>query len=179
MKYQAWARPFGALSGVPVRVGGVATKSPPNLIYTSVDIQLQQKGTPSFTVAAPYSSFGLYDFYFGCSTRTDEPTANAALQCTITVSGFVPKTNQEVAVASFTFTPPLSPIAAVPMIHAVLPSSFRQGLSNVTIVQDNKLAALGVDNLVGLSEHFFPFLHEDRNADSELFNSITVCLSER
>ncbi|KAG7006794.1 hypothetical protein G7Y79_00013g035660 [Physcia stellaris] len=153
LNYQAWSRPLGALSGVPVRVGGVATKSPPNLIYTSVDIQLQQKGTPSFTVVAPYSTFGLFDFYFGCSTRTDEPTANAALQCTITVSGFVPKTNQEVAVASFTFTPPVSPVAPVPMMHAILPDSFHKGLSNVTIIMDNKLAALGLDNLhYGLSK---------------------------
>lgn len=151
LKYQAWVLLIGAVTDVPVRVGGVATQSPPVRILTSADIQLQQ-GTSSFTVAAPYRSFGLYDFYFGCQVRTGEPTANAALQCTITVSRFVPKTNQEVAVASFTFTPPLSPVDQVPMLHAVLPSSFSKGLNNVTIIQDNKLAVLLIDNLVGLAE---------------------------
>lgn len=88
---------------------------------------------------------------------TGEPTANAALQCTIIVSGFVPNTNQEVAVASFTFTPPPSPVAQVPILHSILPSSFSNGLNNVTIIQDNKLAVLLVDNLVGLARRLIPF----------------------
>ena len=33
------------------------------------------------------------------------------------------------------------------MIHAVLPSTFLQALNNVTVVPENKLAALRVDNL--------------------------------
>ena len=128
---------------------------------TSTEIQLKQ-GTPSFTVAAPYKSFGLYDFYFGCAVRTGEPTANAAVQCTISVSGFVPKTNQQVAVASYTFTPPtlkppIDPVEQVPMFHAILPDKFHQGLNNVTVVADNKLAVLLVDNLVSLPEHPLPF----------------------
>ena len=203
LNYQAWVLPNGATAAIPVRVGGVASQSPPVRILTSTDIQLQ-RGTPSFTVAAPYKSFGVYDFYFGCTMRTGEAAANAATQCTITVAGFVPNTNQEVAVASFAFTPPLSPVAPVPMLHAVLPNSFRQGLSNVTVVMDNKLANILVDNLVSRSEHLNPFLStfslftnmlweksalypylvarrlsKNGNADSEIFNSIMVCLSER
>ena len=152
LKYQAWVTPISAVTAVPVRVGGVATQSPPGRILTASDVQLRE-GTPSFTVAAPYKSFGLYDFYFGCQVRTGEAAANAALQCTITVSGFVPKTNQEVAVGSFTFTPPESPVNQVPMLHALLPDIFHQGLNNVTIVADNKLAVVLVDDVVSFPEH--------------------------
>lgn len=62
-------------------------------------------GTPSLTVAEPYTSFGLIDFYFGCESRTENTAADVPLQCTVTVAGFVSSSNEEVALASFTFTP--------------------------------------------------------------------------
>ena len=147
LSYQAWDVGNFVSAVIPVKVLGVATRSPPNFILTSSLTQLTG-GTPSFTPAAPYTSLGLLDFYFGCVANAQQGTATAALQCTITVSGFAPKTNKEVAVASYTFTPPVQvSVSPVPMIHAVLPSSFWQGLGNVTIIQDNKLANLLVDNL--------------------------------
>lgn len=72
---------------------------------------------------------------------------NNSTRCTITVAGFQSNSNKEVALASFTFTPPISPVSTVPMIHAVLPSSFSKPLNNVTIVQDSELVALALDNL--------------------------------
>lgn len=72
---------------------------------------------------------------------------NNSTRCTITVAGFQPNNNKEVALASFTFTPPVSPVTAVPMIHAVLPSTFSMPLNNVTIVQNSDLVALAIDNL--------------------------------
>lgn len=67
-------------------------------------------------------------------------------RCTVTVAGFL-ATNEEVALASFTFTPPVDPVTPVPMIHAVLEAEFLLPLYNVTFVQSNTLAALKVDNL--------------------------------
>ena len=75
-----------------------------------------------------------------------EGTAGEALECTITIAGFQKGTGKEVAVASYTYTPPVS-VTPVPMIHAVLPNTFWSGLGNVTAVQDNKLAVLLVDDL--------------------------------
>lgn len=72
---------------------------------------------------------------------------NSSTRCTITVAGFQPNSNKEVALASFKFTPPISSVSTVPMIHAVLPSSFSKPLNNVTIVQDSKLVALALDDL--------------------------------
>ena len=72
----------------------------------------------------PYVYLELEDFHFGCSLHTDESTAGAAVQCTITVAGFAKGSDQEVAVASFTFTPPVSPVTPVAMEHAELPDSF-------------------------------------------------------
>ena len=68
-------------------------------------------------------------------------------RCTITVAGFEANNDEEVALASFTFTPPLEPLTSVPTIHAVLPATFLLPLSNVTIVQSNELADLKVDSL--------------------------------
>lgn len=71
-----------------------------------------------------------------------------AAQCTVTVAGFAAKDGQEVAVASFTFTPPPKPIEQVPMIHAVLPDSFHVPLYNVTMIQTGLTNSLWIDNLV-------------------------------
>lgn len=106
------------------------------------------KGTPSVAVTAPYSSLALLDFYFGCVTRTNVGSASVATHCTITVAGFVKNNDQEVAVASYTFTPPVSPVAPVPMMHAVLPDSFKQQLVKVTMIETTPLTTgLLIDNL--------------------------------
>ena len=128
-------------------MGGVATRTPPNYAITSALIQATA-GTASVVPAPPYTSFGVTDFFFGCQTAAQQGTATLALQCTVTVAGFQVKTNKEVAVASFTFTPLVqNSLTPTPMIQASLPSSFWQGLGNVTFVQDNKLANVLVDNL--------------------------------
>ena len=72
-----------------------------------------------------------------------EGEADVAVQCTITVAGF--RNGQQVAVASFTFSPIVGELA-VPMIEAVLEPDFVT-LQNVTIVQgDPILQALVADD---------------------------------
>ncbi|KAM0805812.1 hypothetical protein BDR22DRAFT_906423 [Usnea florida] len=139
LTYNAW------VVGTPQNLGGVASESQPNSALTAIDQQTLH-GTPSFSVASPFKSFSPLDFYFGCTLRTDEGVLGVATQCTITVAGFTAGNNKEVALASFTFTPPDSPVTPVSMIHAVLPDSFKMPLYNVTMIQDNKLAALKIDN---------------------------------
>ena len=68
-------------------------------------MQQNDAGTPSLSVAAPYTSFGLTDFWLGCSVHTGEAAAGLATQCTVTVVGFN-SAGKEVVVDSFTFTPP-------------------------------------------------------------------------
>ena len=63
------------------------------------------------------------------------------------MAGFQANNDQEEAIASYTFTPPVSPVAAVPMEHAVLPVTFRQSIVNVTMIQTPKTVALVIDNL--------------------------------
>lgn len=148
LNYQAWNVPNTIGVTVPVRVGGLATHSQLNQLITTADIQLTA-GTPSFTVASPYKIFSPLDFWFGCVARLMQGTAMLATQCTITVSGFA-KGGQEVATASFTFTPPFNPIGQVPMINAIQPDSFHVPLYNVTIIQTGEINSLWVDNLVYL-----------------------------
>ena len=104
-------------------------------------------GTASFAVASTYQSFSLFDFFFGCTVRLNEGDVDVAAQCTITLAGFLRSTDQEVAEASFTFTPPVSPVTPVPMTHAVLPATFIQALFNVTVAQGNALVGVIFDNL--------------------------------
>lgn len=132
----------------PVSVGGLETHSPQVFLLTAFDVQDTAGKTPSFTVAPPYKSFSPLDFWFGCVGRTMEGTVQLATQCTITVAGFAEKDGQEIAVPNFTFTPPVSPIAKVPMIYAVLPDSFHVPLYNVTIIQSDLINSLWIDNLV-------------------------------
>lgn len=116
------------------------------------DIQQQAtNGTPTLTPVKPYVYLELEDFYFGCALHTDESAATTAVQCTITVAGFATGSDQEVALASFTFTPPSVAVAPVPMEHAVLPLTFlAPKIVNVTIVQDDPLTqALLIDNVHG------------------------------
>lgn len=137
--YNAW------VVGGPATVGGVASESQPNVALTSITETLTN-GTASITIAAPDQSFAFLDFYFGCVLRTDEGTVGVATECTTTVAGYS-ATNEQVALAVLTFTPPVDPLTPVPMIHAVLEAEFLLPLHNVTFVQSNTLAALKVDNL--------------------------------
>ena len=126
---------------------GVPAHSQPNAIVTAFE-QQATNGTPSLTILYPGScikSFDLHSFYFGCPANTAATAADVAIQCTIFVAGF--RNDKEVAVATYTFTPPTPPVD-VPMIQAVLPGSFVE-LQNVTIIQDDPtLEVLAADNFV-------------------------------
>ena len=76
-----------------------------------------------------------------------EVAANQAVQCTVTLAAFKKAGMQEVAVASYTFTPPAGLLTNVSMIQAVLPSGF-QNVYNVTVIENNPAVnGLGMDNL--------------------------------
>ena len=123
---------------------GVSTHSPPNNIGSPGTIQAVN-GTPSLSIPAgsKIKSFDLSSFWFGCALNTVVGLAGKASQCTIDVAGF--RKGQEVAVASFTFTPPVTDLS-VPQIQGVLPDSFI-ALENVTIIQDDPvLNVLLADN---------------------------------
>lgn len=96
---------FTLVDGADETVGGIATHTEPNDILTSSE-QQATNGTPSLTITNPYTSLGLVNFWFGCVAHTGEAVAGLALQCTITVAGFESSSDEEVALASFTFTPP-------------------------------------------------------------------------
>ncbi|KAL6716655.1 hypothetical protein ACLMJK_006223 [Lecanora helva] len=126
-------------------VGGVAAQSGHNYAVSEI-VRNVLNGTTSVVVASPYKSVSLLDFYFGCSTATANGVVKEAIECTITVAGFQKSKNQEIALASYTFTPPVSPVKPVPMIHAVLPSTFHQALYNITFANSNPLASTEIDN---------------------------------
>lgn len=86
-------------------VGGIPAHTEPNAIITNSQ-QQGINGSPSLTIAKPYKSFGLIDFWFGCSAHSGEGAANLAIRCTVTVAGFQSSSDKEVALASYTFTPP-------------------------------------------------------------------------
>ena len=94
---------------------------------------------------------GMHREYLPCSLRRENADLEKYNRCTITVAGFAKGSDQEVALASFTFTPPLVEVAPVPMEHAVLPSTFSLlKIVNVTIIQDDPTTeALVVDNVHG------------------------------
>ena len=77
-----------------------------------------------------------------------EGTVGLATQCTVTVAGFAKKGGQEVAIASYTFSPPPNPVGQVAMIHAVLPDSFHVPLYNVTMIQSGTTNSLWIDNMI-------------------------------
>lgn len=70
-------------------------------------------------------------------------------QCEITVAGFQKGSDKEIALASYTFSPPDDDLVGqVPMVEAVLPSSF-SNVYQVTVIQNSPTTqSLGVDNLV-------------------------------
>lgn len=117
------------------------------------DIQQQStNGTPTLTPVAPYVYLALEDFFFGCASHTDETVASAAIQCGITVAGFTTGSDQEAALADFTYTPAAVAIAPAAMEHAVLPPAFlAPNIDRITIVQDDPtIEALLIDNVHGL-----------------------------
>ena len=145
LTYTAWDIPNLIGPTVPAKVGGLAYKSPPNVISTTAAKQ-RARGTASTTVASPYTHFSLYDFYFGCDENTEEGAVVIAKQCTILVASFQKGSNKELASATFTFTPPLDPVGQVAQIQAVLPDTFHQPLYNVTIAMSDATLRLQVDN---------------------------------
>lgn len=96
---------FTLLDGSDDVVGGVAIHTLPNAIDTTSE-QQGTNGTPSLAVAKPYTSIGLVDFWFGCSTHTGESLANLATQCSVTVAAYQSSSDKQVALAVFEFTPP-------------------------------------------------------------------------
>ena len=119
-------------------VSGLAAHSKPNVIFTTQVTAQTLRGTPTLTVSYPGSqvtSFNLQSFYFGCTVPSVQTLAGAATQCSILVAGFN-AANKEVAVATYTFTPPATNMLNAPLIQAVLPSTF-VWLHNVTIVQSS------------------------------------------
>ena len=62
------------------------------------------------------------------------------------MTAFKKASDQEVAVASFDFTPPVDLSTKVPMVQAVLPDAF-EDVYTVVIVQDNpSVINLGIDD---------------------------------
>lgn len=96
-------------------------------------------GTPSFTVLYPGPEnkyFDLSSIYFGYALHPVEGAVDTAVQCTIEVAGF--RKRHEVALAAFTFTPPIVHTSAS-MIKAALPSSL-VALQEITLIQGNPAA---------------------------------------
>ena len=130
---------------VPVRLSGVQVQSPPNAISATVTSQI--RGTPAFTVVSPYNYVSPYDFYFICVAETEQGVVSPPARCTITVAGFRRGSNQESAIASYTYTPPPKDfVGKAPMIHAVLPDSFHAPLYNITVAQDDPLVRVIIDS---------------------------------
>lgn len=77
--------------------------------------------------------------------------AEDAVQCDATVAAYAKGSDQQVALARFTVTPPELSLEPVPMEHAVLPPLFSLlKIVNVTIIQDDPTTqALLVDNVHG------------------------------
>lgn len=132
---------------------GVLTASYPNCAITSAHSSggyIPSGSVASITVASPYKSLELLDFYYGCTGHQAEgPAANGApVACTVTVTGFLQGTYEAVSpAASFQFSPPEGLLLPVNMNHAVLPARFQQPLFNVTITQSNSVAVILMDNL--------------------------------
>ncbi|KAI4282839.1 MAG: hypothetical protein L6R38_002640 [Xanthoria sp. 2 TBL-2021] len=117
---------------------GSTPRTSPNGIPSSLVITQLTRGTPTLTVDYLGSKplyFNFERFYFGCVTPTQQGAAQIAVQCSVLVAGFN-AANKQVAVATYTFTPPVANVAKAPMIEAQLPSGF-VNLRNVTIVQSS------------------------------------------
>ena len=124
-------------------VGGIVPHSETNFIGTVPPPTAS--GTPNITVALPYITFSLKSFWFGCEAITGQGFVSEVVQCTVTVAAF--KKGQEVAVASYTFTPPTEVVKQTPMIQAVLPKGF-ENVFTVTFAHNTPtVVGLGIDNI--------------------------------
>lgn len=65
--YDAWF----VVSSATSLAGGFAPESPPNTIFTNNAVQATN-GTPTFTVAPPYTSGNFKSFYFACQLSSKE-----------------------------------------------------------------------------------------------------------
>ena len=130
--------------------GGVSTHSTLSDIATLVTSQAVN-GTPSLRIlpGSRINSFDLPSFWFGCVLNTVEDLAGKATQCTIAVAGF--RKEQEVAVASYTFLPPVIDVSVL-MIEAVLPDTF-VSLQNVTRIQDDPVLTVLVADSFHVVNH--------------------------
>ncbi|KAI4198763.1 MAG: hypothetical protein LQ346_002691, partial [Caloplaca aetnensis] len=130
-------------------LGGVVAKSNPNFAVTSLLNGQTTQGTPTLTVDYPGSeatSFTFFSFYFGCVAPTVESAVGAAVQCSVLAAAFN-STNKEIAVASYTFTPPAANTLNAPLVQAVFPKTFTR-LHNMAIVQTSPATpVLAVDDL--------------------------------
>ena len=126
---------------------GVLPHSSPNLIYTAVE-QQATNGTPYLTTlysGSKLASFDLHSFWYRCVDDTVEGVVTVATECTITVAGF--RNNQEVALASYSFTPTVANDALASMVEAVLPSKFVT-LQNITFIQgDPNTQVIALDDI--------------------------------
>lgn len=92
-----------------------------------------------------YKHFTLKSFWFACGLNNVQNAADTTKQCTILVAGF--RGEQEIAAATFTFSPTVAQRLSAPMIKAVLPSSFAN-VDTVTMIQSNPTTqAFNVDNI--------------------------------
>ncbi|KAL8723627.1 MAG: hypothetical protein Q9181_007239 [Wetmoreana brouardii] len=112
---------------------GVFPHSGKNYIATATE-QQALTGTPAIYPASKGKIFTLNSFYFGCAGNTVASVADVAVQCTISVAGFV--ANREVVSATYTFSPTVANTVRSGMIQAKLPKGFA-GVQNVTVIQDN------------------------------------------
>lgn len=132
---------------------GILTASYPNCAITSAHTSSILPGltgtVASITVASPYKSLELLDFYYGCALHQAAGLAanGAPVDCTVSVTGIQQITNEQLAAATFVFQPPEGLLLPVNMNHAVLPARFQQPLFNVTLTQNNDMAVILMDNL--------------------------------
>ncbi|KAL8991863.1 MAG: hypothetical protein Q9169_007583 [Polycauliona sp. 2 TL-2023] len=128
-----------------ISIGVLQSQSPRNRIATN------PLGTPAITPQTPsYIAFAFQDFYFGCVLRTQNALLSQPKACDVTLTGYSASTGQEVAKTTVKFTPDpaLVKIAPTPTDRVVLPSSFNQKLSKVTVAVSNSLVTAALlDNL--------------------------------
>ncbi|KAL8656398.1 MAG: hypothetical protein Q9226_002676 [Calogaya cf. arnoldii] len=125
-------------------VGVIASQPQPNRIVTGLS------PTQAFTPQSPtYSALALLQFYFGYGARSAQGAVSQPTACTVTVMGCSASTGRQMASAVFKFVPPeLVSVDPVPMVRAVLPTSFNQRLRKVTFEVRNPSLVVGVvDNL--------------------------------
>ncbi|KAM0795730.1 hypothetical protein BDR22DRAFT_976753 [Usnea florida] len=115
----------------------VNSHSPHNRISISATSQ-RIYSAPAFVVAAPYKSFSLLEFWFGCDFDSLILNAPASSNCTIQVDGHYEVAGVSIPGGSvnFTYVSPYGLKAStmpVAMTHAVLPLVGFQGVQSVNV----------------------------------------------